>query len=279
MTLANDNQGFEPIHEAHAIAQVAFILQFTNPISESSFEDAKLKSNEFDNELPGKNNITEQGIQIHLGNQGQALPLNVITTGVRRTKSLPDGAIESDLRIERSSITFITTRYTRWATIWEQCTRYFIELLPYYLNDSNFLNSINLNYIDKFIWKDSPATCNPELLLRNNSRYVSQHIFGVEDLWHSHTGAFIRFDNFTKRLVNVNVDCLDELHDDKPRRTIAIATSIADHFNQPDYEPLSTDIEPNKAIDDHMQSMHVLGKKIISELITENMCKRIALNP
>lgn len=278
MTLANDNQGFEPIHEAHAITQVACILQFTNTISDSEFERAKLKSKDFEIDLPGKNNITEHGFSIQFGNPVQAAPPNVVINGVRRTKSLPDGTIESELRIERSAITFITTRYTRWAKIWEQCAKYFNELLPFYLIDSK-INTINLNYIDKFIWTDLPTTCNPELLLKNNSKYISQHIFEIKDLWHSHTGAFIRFDDSTKRLVNVNIDCVDELHDEKLRRVIAISTSIADHFNQPDYEPFLWDIEPNKVIDDHMQSMHVLGKKIVSELITENMCKRIALSP
>lgn len=278
MTLANDNQGFEPIHEAHAITQVACILQFTNTISDSEFERAKLKSKDFEIDLPGKNNITEHGFSIQFGNPVQAAPPNVIINGVRRTKSLPDGTIESELRIERSAITFITTRYTRWAKIWEQCAKYFNELLPFYLIDSK-INTINLNYIDKFIWTDLPETCNPELLIKNNSKYISQHIFEVKDLWHSHTGAFIPFDDFTKRLVNVNIDCVDELHDETPRRVIAISTSIADHFNQPDYVPFLWNIEPNKVIDDHMQSMHILGKKIVSELITENMCKRIALIP
>lgn len=276
MTSATDQEGFEPIHDAHAIEQVAFVVQFDNSIDDTTFDEAKSITDQFNEELPGKRDVARQGFSIPLGKQASPINHPIINTGIIRMSASRDGSIESELRIERSAITFLTTRYTRWKEIWGQASRYFNAVLPLYLENTNLI-AVGMNYVDKFVWKGNSENFNPKLLIHENSKYVCKHIFETNDLWHSHTGAFIRIDKITKRLININIDCVNEVNPEGERKVISITTSASDQFNQLGYEPYSADEDSIAMIDEHMQNIHLFGKSILSQLITEHMSKRIAL--
>jgi len=105
------------------------------------------------------------------------------------------------------------------------------------------------------------------------------HIYGADDLWHSHTGKFMRVENNIKRLINLNIDCLDERDaSGEDQRAVKIATVITDSFNQPDYD--ATSIEPQSVenfVDEHMDKLHKFSKQTLAGIICDDMCKRIGL--
>ena len=62
------------------------------------------------------------------------------------------------------------------------------------------------------------------------------------------------------------------------RRTVSIITVMTDLLNQHGYE--ETEIESKdsfKLIDRHMHSLHLRNKNILSEIINDDMKRRIAL--
>ena len=151
--------------------------------------------------------------------------------------------------------------------------------MPHYFANTHFVGA-SLNYIDKFVWNGAIEDCNPKLLMQEGSQYLCNHIFGTRELWHSHTGVFIRVDEYSRRLLNVNINYLDELSPDDQKRVIVITTSITDQFNQQNYKPYlsSDDNESNIGlVRDHMRDMHNFNKSVLRQLITEQMCKRISL--
>ena len=91
-------------------------------------------------------------------------------------------------------------------------------------------------------------------------------------------GEFVRADGQTKRLVNVDVDYVDEYTSDKPRRALTVKTLLTDTFNQAGYEP--TDLTPQTGsdfVETHVNQLHDLSKNILANIISSEMAERIAL--
>ena len=175
---------FEPIHSAHSIEQVAFVIQFDQEFNDQTLIKLRLAAEQFKDDLPGVTEIQSIGfafgIQIAPTQQSQV-------AGLVRKSVGRDGALECELRMDKTGITFVTTRYTRWNSAWEQVNKYLEVLLPIYLEKANLL-AIGLNYVDKFAWEGDANKCNPALLLQKDSKYVCKHIFETKEFWHSHTG-------------------------------------------------------------------------------------------
>jgi hypothetical protein len=167
--------------------------------------------------------------------------------------------------------------YSRWDAVWSQANKYFRALVPHYGANAKIIG-ISLNYADKFAWSGNLAACKPKLLLRANSKYLAPHVYDAPDFWHSHTGVFIRVDKVTKRLLNVNVDHLDEYRAGNQRRIVSVTTVITDQFNQPGYDlcELAGD-NLVQFVESHMQQLHVFGKEVFGNIINDEMSKRIAL--
>lgn len=279
MTIAaNQTANFEPIHASHAIEQVAFVVQFDRPFNDDIFSAIKEITKQFETELPGKVEI--QSLSFAIGAQPVFQSAQQVSpNGLILRRMAPNGSVDAELRIERTSLTYLTTRYTRWDEIWAQATVYFKVLLPLYLNESGAkLLAVSLNYVDKFAWVGDLAGFTAIYLLRPESKYISKHILETNEFWHSHTGSFIRINNFIKRLLNINVDHVDELLPNGTRKTISITTVLTDQFNQAGYDEYVADTDASIAmINTSMQNMHISGKDVLIDLITHQMCQRIAL--
>jgi uncharacterized protein (TIGR04255 family) len=277
--------GFEPLHDAHAIEQVVFAIQFQNTIDDAVFkeicDDLDLVTGDLPKKVPLDSpnlmgpNLLGQNFTFTIGSAPSPIPS--VHFGMIHQIVQPDGTVGIEFRVDRISIVFRTTRYTRWAETWSRARKYYDVVLPKYVAKSR-VAGISLNYVDKFVWNGAPADCRPSLLLAANSKYLCPHVYESPDLWHSHTGAFTRIDKQTKRLLNVNVDYLDEQRGAAPRRTIVIGTVLSDLMNQPEFEPL--DISETDAIsffDLRMQQLHDYGKTVFANIINDPMSKRIAL--
>lgn len=273
--MSDQTEGFEPIHSAHAIEQVAFVIQFDRPFGDDLLPKLRQAAEQFsgDDDLPGFSEV--QGFSFVIGNSVPQQSNGNLSGIVRRSVSR-DGTLECELRIERNAITFLTTRYSRWSEIWERVSRYLNALLPLYFEQAGLL-AVGLNYVDKFVWSGGLENFNPRLLLKENSNYISGHIFDSKEFWHSHTGVFIRADEVTKRLLNVNIDHLDENRPEGQKRIVSITTTITDQFSQLGYETYVVNNNTIAMISTHMQNMHKFGKTVLGNLITQSMSERIAL--
>jgi uncharacterized protein (TIGR04255 family) len=270
---------FEPLHDAHAIEQVVFAVQFHASLDDTAFAGVCNALDPVTDDLPKKfgvgPSVAGQNLTFTIGSA--PLPVPSTPYGKNHQFVQPDGVIGTEFNIDRTSIVFRTTRYTRWAETWSRARKYYDVVLPMYAAKLQVVG-ISLNYVDKFVWNGSPADCRPSLLLGANSKYLCPHVYETSELWHSHTGAFIRVDNQIKRLLNVNVDYLDEQRSSGLKRTVAIGTVLSDLLNQPEYA--SIDIGETTAIsfiDTRMQQLHDFGKMVFANVINEPMSKRIAL--
>jgi hypothetical protein len=105
------------------------------------------------------------------------------------------------------------------------------------------------------------------------------HIYTAQDLWHSHTGAYSRKDEKIKRLINIDVDFLEEAHISGLRRVVVVTTILTDMLNQPGYEAQDTHSKPAEIIGNRMLDLHNFGKIAFGQVINDEMSTYIALNP
>lgn len=269
---------FRPVHAAHSIEQVVFSLHFDRPITPEIVATVVAAAEQFREEMPGGGPM--HSVSFAFGGAGLPPPFfQQPISGVMLTRSAPDGSIESELRVEQTSVSFRTARYSRWATIWNTAQRYFGAVLGLYIDAGAQLNSISMNFVDKFVWHGEANACDSGQLLRRESNYVAAQVFNQSDLWHSHTGAFERVNAHTKRLMNINIDCLDEVVDVGARRAIVITTVLTDLFGQAGYDLIT--LNSNEAlafISNQMLALHTENKRILANTITEAMATQIALN-
>lgn len=267
---------FEPIHAAHAIEKVVFVLQFDASLSDERFVEVQACAKQYETDSDMPRFMKHAGISIPFSPAGQSVSPPQ-KNGFMLLRTRADGAIEKELRVEPNSIAFMTSLYTRWDAVWTQAQSYFEKLAPIYAADLK-IAEIGLNYIDKFIWTGEKTECRADALLRVESKYLSPQIFEAQDFWHSHTGAFIRADEQTKRLLNVNVDHLEEIRADEMRRVVSVITVLTDMLNQPDYT--STEVSAaniGQLLDKHATKLHLFGKEVLGNIINDEMSKRIAL--
>ena len=266
---------FKPIHAAHAIERVSTGIQFVQPLNETDFKKIREVASTFIDDLPRQVEI--QGMMLSFGPPGglpdPPLPGGFILQNIER-----DGSVSSELRIETTSITYRTDTYTRWDDVWSEARKYFDILIPKFLSNSEIV-SINLTYVDKFLWDGEISECQPNLLLREDSEYICPHVYGSSELWHTHTGKFLRVEDNFKRLLNLNIDCLDEKEaSGNDKRVVKILTVITDNLNQSGYKPV--DIKSDTVvnfIDEHMLKLHIFSKNTFGNIICDDMCKRIGL--
>lgn len=277
--------GFQPLHDAHAIDQVVFVVQVDRPLSVETMRSAIAIADSVAVDLPAQSQL--QGVTFEFNTGGHpiqpAQPAPTPTlTGKSYRRVRPNATIEAELVLELTSIVFRSSSYTRWTEIWTSAKKYFDAIAPMYAKESR-ISGIGLNYVDRFYWAGHANECKASQLLRNDSDFVAPHVRTATDLWHSHTGSFIKANDQTKRLMNVNVDFIDE-HIQPPgqlpgtRKAVVISTILTDFLNQPGFKPLDISKDnANSVIDMHMQELHQFGKMTLSNIISDEMSKRIAL--
>lgn len=269
---------FEPIHDAHAIEHVQIIINFAQPLDDVLFGHVRQAMADYKAELPGGSEL--QSIAIAFGQTPGffAGAPGQISKGFFMQRMAPNGAIEAEVRVEANSITFRTTLYSRWKAVWGQFSKYLKSIGGIYAGNSSVMQ-VSLSFVDKFVWIGERDSCRPKLLLRPKSLYLCPYVYESPDLWHSHTGAFLPVDEHTKRLLNVNVDYLDEQMVEQPRRIINISTVLTDILNQPGFTPHN--LAPAEAFDklqERLVQLHEQSKYFFGEVISDEMCKRIALS-
>ena len=268
---------FTPLHDAHAIEQLLIAVHFAHPVSgiNGSIKEAVKP---FKTDLPGESKIQRLVFTTSQGLNGDHQTPVDDAPSFMMSRTAANGALENELRVEPQSITFRTTTYTRWLEKWGQIEKYLAALAPLYLLGKNAIASISLSYIDKFNWVGELEKSSPPLLLKPNSKYITPHVYSQTDLWHSHTGVFLKPDAATKRLLNVNVEHSQNDSISGMLRTVSVATVLTDLFNQPDYAQTNlTSDEIIEFLRVRFANLHEVSKATFKEVISEEMAKRVAL--
>lgn len=279
MANALERTGFVPIHDAHAIEQLNTTVIFARPLSDTEMRQATESMSAFEATLPGFGQIMGMGFSI--GPQGVSPMMQNASeapAGVLRTYTDPKGVVVKELKLERQALTFRTLAYTRWSTVWKEARNYFEVVLARVPNEV-MLSGYTLSYSDKFIWHGVASEMDVNLLLRQDSEYITPKTFSANDLWHCHSGQFVRAKESVKRLIVVDCDCVDEQVFGANRRVVRIGTTLTELLNQPGFEQSTIPLPSSmNTLDEAFRILHNELKKVFSEIVSDAIAETVGLN-
>jgi uncharacterized protein (TIGR04255 family) len=270
---------WQPAHEANAIERVSVTFQFPQDMPAKQWQQVlgsqtpKLQEASF-----GFEDI-RRSAQFIIGPAGLSPQPQDISNVPSNRRIFRCESTAEELSLQPSQLMYITPRYISW--------KFFVEriylLLQHFIDESLnvlTLNSIKLEYWDRFVFDGEPKDVVYRELFRSNSRYIPAFSFEQSELWHSHIGYFVRFDPTVKRLINFNVDTLDLTNipdanspePPPPKRSAGIYSMAQDTLEA----SVAPDTWPNVTI--ILDELHTILKKVLADAITSEAAERIALN-
>lgn len=270
---------WRPIHENHAIDVMAAVLTFSEPVPALLFRKA-LKASEdaaFDAGLRSRHFV--QGLEFTMGPAGlSAGPSQGANVRGQMFNSLADAenAVASSqlgeqLHVHQNQLVYRTWQYVSWSWQSERLRTLFSPALQV-LAGSISIQSQRLEYLDRFRSDGNPPGSELESIIRKDSQFIAPHVFLEEDLWHSHTGAFLPSIDTTKRLQQVHLDLLP----DPPTgaRWLNIMTAREDRFDDLSLDAVETNAD---VMLEAYNVMHSELKTLLAAIITDSMARRIYL--
>ncbi len=277
--------GWHPIHDNHAIDVMAAVVTFSEPIPDRVLARALRAADEVAIPAGLNSRHSTDTMQFIVGPQGistpavapanvQGLRYNAIFKNEDGTPVL--GKIAEQLQVDANSIVYRTWRYVSWS--WQLDRMRSLMASPFAaVSDVVSVMSTRLEYLDRFWFDGEPQDAPTSELLRVNSPQLAPHIFNERDLWHVHTGAFIR-PGPRKRLQQIMVDALDSAAPASPgpiRRWVHITTALEDRFSAGALD------DPRENADfpfNGFNEMHSVLKDLLGTIITAPTASRIYLS-
>jgi hypothetical protein len=231
--------GWQPIHENHAIDVMAAVLTFAQPVPDVALRRMLRAAEDAAFAAGLRSRHSTQAAQLIIGPQGiattgptgglQGLLFNALFEG-EDGAPIP-GRIAEQLQVDANSIVYRTWRYVSWSWQAERMRSLMNPTLAL-AREVTSVATTRLEYLDRFWFEGEPQQAITSDLLRVDCPQLAPYIFEQEDLWHVHTGAFVRPDPL-KRLQQVLVDALNAPEPGQAtgaQRWILITTALEDVF-------------------------------------------------
>jgi len=209
----------------------------------------------------------------------QARPAAAYGTYFQRFNSV--GGIEEELRLERNFVGYRTGTYDRWRTVIGKLELLVLPLAQQYAIESSLLDSVVLQYVDRFTSTESGNVDWSELF-RLTTPWVASGMLSTATAWHSHSGRFEQLAETSgaRRLINVNVDVGEPVlrPGANAPQSLAILTLCTDQFVRPGTVPHVVD--PGSFQSDmrsRFEILHDRAKAILKEVLTDAYLDRIGM--
>ncbi|WP_127075986.1 hypothetical protein [Rhodomicrobium lacus] len=272
----------EPQNSAHSVDDFFLAIRFARPVSESAHLNAVILGRKLaeGHDLPAE--TSEAGLSITIDPFSGLQPHNAGAPSRIFRRFTPMGSVEEELRIERNLVGYRTGIYDRWSGIVEKLETLVFPLVEIYTNEVPLLDSVILQYVDRFKVKGKREVDWSELF-RQDTPWVVSGMLRTRTAWHSHCGRFEEQNSKAgeRRLVNVNVDVGEpaETLGGEPTNSLAILTLCSDNFIRRGVAPVLMD---NATIASNLRArfdaLHVRSKDILKEVIADAYIKRIGLD-
>jgi uncharacterized protein (TIGR04255 family) len=259
--------GFEPIHRAHAIAEMAVFFEFTPPSEAKPWLQGSLLYQQFSDFLIEPSQVQ----QINFLPSGTSITTqSAFTLRKGGTATAPDWIV----RIEPALITVHCFSYSRWDHVWGEARTYIQRLLLQPEGASDRLVTVGLRYIDQFNWIGRIEQFESVKLLRPNKHLAS---FSNGPRWHCHTGWFD--ENVVPEVLNqLNINSVVPAAGEPQVPMISI-----EHVQLIRSQPKSNlgpylQATGSSALDELIARLHDSNKVVMLELLQPDIAKRINLS-
>ncbi|QGZ62120.1 TIGR04255 family protein [Paraburkholderia acidisoli] len=272
-----DLSALYPAGGNHAIQNVAFVLEWPVPLTESNIATAKeIHQRHLLKAFPRAE--TPQIITFNF-QAGIGAPPQPPQAGIGLMLTRPRGTaagnnVAASIQITQQNCVIVVNEYTRWATIWADVSHWLRLLLPAIQKDGNPLTGATLQYTDAFEWRGNPREFIPKVLFSADSTFVPKNALSSLGLWHSHHGFFVEVDpsDGYQLLENVNVNVHE--HPESRQRAVVVMTSHKATFS----EGIWGSDKAVDALDPLMTRLHERNKDILRDMLASDVKKMIKLD-
>ncbi len=280
----NQDSPFKPINSAHAIVECVIFFEFA-PVFNQDVRERFVNNlaSQLRNDLPKveTKNIVKTAIAMQDGKPSGFLEEEL--SGVELQRIKPDGTLEWMLRTTQNTISVHNLDYTRWETIWKEAKRYLQAAFEKVQGSENFVNSMGIKYIDRFVYDDAVNDYQLSYLFSEETDLLAKKLFTSSPLWHSHIGWF-------EDVGITNLPCLNQINIDgtyanfsgskKPVVTIehnAILRAGSNLDSIFSYLSQQEEDKDNTKLDQIMHTLHIVNKSVLSSLLNDKMKTNINL--
>jgi uncharacterized protein (TIGR04255 family) len=173
----------------------------------------------------------------------------------------------AQLTFAPNAIQFQTAGYVRWSPFLGDFERATSAILNACLSAVS-VSAVKLEYWDRFIWTGDWTNFDRWQLFKKNSEFLSLAAAAQSNQWHSHCGWFENV-NENKRLVNINVDVVEVIHNARVAPSVGIYTMMQDVH--------SSTLQTPRQIVTNLDQLHLSLKKLFDLIIEVDIAKQIGL--
>jgi len=260
-----------PFNRNNAIKIAAIAIEFSDVFKESDYQNAISlyhKDKELVTELPRKQLQEAVTFQV---NSPQAFQ-NQALGGVIFDRLAPNGLQEWAITMRHNSFIITCSEYSRWDEIWLKA-KSFIEKFTIIIKDMN-VSAAGIEYVDEFYINEEDPTWK-EFLFKTNNKYLPSNINELNDLWHSHHGYFSNegYLNELRTLTKIETDYVPE-ESDIGKTKISIKSH---HRSELQNLQTTTDFISTGTFESMVVGNHVMNKRIMVDLLSDNILEQISL--
>lgn len=267
---------FEPIHQAHAIAEMVMFFEFLPGLGTNIERLLPLRS-ELEADFPASDLL--EVVQFTFGAQPSSAPQSK-AGGIELRRFKPDGSFEWLIRITPQSISIHCLEYTRWKYVWDKVNGYADRIFAKLAGIDVGISGIGLKYVDQFVFQGELDAYNADLLFRRESSLLHARAFSSEVQWHCHTGWFQNAGSLGEVLSQMNVEsAITNVHTSQRAVVVIDHTFTRRAQREGELTPYLTLSKTGlEARSNLAQWMHDANKELLSDLLIDTVRERISLN-
>lgn len=267
--------GFRPLGERHAIQEVVFILNFARPFDVSEMDRFHNSHESWKAELP--KSVRPEVFQVFLGSGGPngmpapPPPASIASSIFQSFRR--DGALEWQMQANQNWLAVNCLSYSRWDAVSKQALSLLERGIGAFQCNDLPIVSITLQYIDAFVWEGAFSGYDTDHLLNPDSKLLPNESRTRVPAWHYHSGVFdmSEMENSGRRLMRrIHIDSQIQGQTSGTRMDISLTSDFLDATGG--LKNIAADkIKPE------LEWLHGENKKLLSDIISKDMQKRISL--
>jgi len=265
-----------PAKPDHSINEVAFVLNFSQPLSENNLSSLKQLEDQLKDALPKMDLHEGAGIQIMPDGQMVPQASKLLSIAFRHFNN--KGDFDWALRAEGNLIAVNCLDYKDgWKQIWPKVHEFLKTAAHKLISTENPIESLALQYIDRFIYEGQIEWYKTSTIFDVDSVYLNKKVSTAGPFWHIHQGWFDNKKDLSSRILN-RLNITATLADKEHHTTIDHCGTIQFKKKIVNYKTLFDDsINGNIAIDYYFNLLHDENKQVLRKLLNEDRIADIKL--
>lgn len=270
-----------PFTSNHSIHEVAFVINFARPLSESDLNRLKETGHQFESELPKVEEQQAVGFRVNVNpeeNKVEQAPTKLASLAFKSFDA--KGELKWALRADANFLAVNCLDYSGgWSKVWPKVKRYLSAIIPVLVTSENPIISLTLQYIDKFIYEGNPETYQASTIFDISSKYLSKQVTESGPYWHLHQGWFVDLSVVPQSRILNQLNMTAAMSDQEHYTTID--HSIIVQFKNPLSNAKSLferEISGTPGIDYYYNKLHIENKDVLRKLLNEERIREIKLN-